>query len=157
MASTAFQIHTIDENNKHANTDYYVATSEVDPGGTIELALRTAQAGISDGLLAINELIPFSTTSFGSSGTGPYDSSTDKVVLEFSDASGNLHHYEVPAPLDTIFLSDGKTVDRTNSLFAASGTGLIDTFLANVKGTNGEALTAFIRGYRDRARKRKNP
>lgn len=151
--SVKFEIESIDGNSRHAKTVYYVADGETDPEGTAETALLDAQEGLTaTGITAVT-LLPFDASSLGTQTDGPYNRIADKAVFLFADENGTEHKYELPGPKEDIFLSDGKTIDSTNTDVIAFVAAVLDT----CKTTNGDDLTSFIRGYRDFARKRKNP
>jgi len=44
-----------------------------------------------------------------------YGSVEDKAKFTYVDAKGNIHRVEVPAPKESIFLTDGMTVDTSNA------------------------------------------
>ena len=60
----------------------------------------------------LNILVPATTT-------GPFGNVLTEVRFTCTDASGNQARITVPAPVDTLFLPDQRTIDMSNSLVAA--------------------------------------
>lgn len=75
----------------------------------------------------------------------PLGTAEDAIRLYMRGADGSNHHADFPAPIDTIFLDDGETVDLADSDVAA----LITLLETNCKTRNGLAVTV-TRGRRVR-------
>ena len=71
----------------------------------------------------------------------------DKGVVVIQTASGALHRFEVPAPVDGFFLPDGETMDG-----AGVGQDYGDVIIANAVTKDGVAFVSVVGGYRDRVR-----
>lgn len=71
-----------------------------------------------------------------------YATVNDFAVLTYETGAGTLVYITVPAPLSSIFLADGETVDAT--AIAALTTAVVGT----VTDASGNAVTAFVAGVR---------
>lgn len=78
--------------------------------------------------------------------TNAYLSVTQIAVLLFADDSGNLARLSLPAPIDSIFLSDGSTVDPSKI------TSLISACVGSLLTGSGTTVTQFRGGYLQGAR-----
>jgi hypothetical protein len=78
--------------------------------------------------------------------TDAYLSVTQIAVLLFSDDSGNLARLSLPAPLSSIFMADGSTVDPSTI------TSIISACIGNLLTGAGTEVTMFKGGYLQGAR-----
>jgi|SRR5438105_4476997 len=82
-------------------------------------------------------------------GTGTYQDIEDKAVISLADGFGKLHRYQVPAPLASLFLADGETVDSANAALAT----LLAVFAGgNIVDRGGTQVAQFVGGVRQRRR-----
>jgi class 3 adenylate cyclase len=71
-----------------------------------------------------------------------YRSVGDAAILTFQDGSGNLVDITLPAPLSSVFLADGVTVD--SSAIAL----IIGSVIGTVVTPAGGTVSAYVAGYR---------
>jgi hypothetical protein len=85
-----------------------------------------------------------------------YEDVQDKARMSFETADGSIHRYEIPAPLEVLFLPDGETVDKSQAAVAA----FLTNMLAGTQGVSSRAgnyLTIFLGGVRVRTRNPRRP
>lgn len=120
-------------------------------GGTAANALtradlvQTAITGITNAAAqSANGIFGFTgTVQYGTAAN--YQSVQQKARMVFEDVDGVFHRYEIPAPKDSIFLTDGVTVDPAAvSSYISAMTG--NTSGAGVSGKNGVLLSSFVGG-----------
>lgn len=75
----------------------------------------------------------------------------DKAIFTFQTSTGDIHRFQIPAPLASIFLADGETVDPTNTAVVA----FVSAVVANCVSQNGEAITFGAFGTRIRRKMRR--
>jgi len=75
-----------------------------------------------------------------------YQSVEDKAIMTFQTSTGDIHRFQVPAPLASIFLADGETVDPANTLVVAYNSAVN----ANVTDRHGSLLAFGANGTRIR-------
>ncbi len=80
--------------------------------------------------------------------TGSYQNKEDKAVFLFKSNKNNTVIYECPCPDATLFTSDAETIDALDAAVAAFITAVLN-FAADKAGN---AIIAFLRGYRKRAK-----
>lgn len=106
-------------------------------GASIQSALEAkSNAGVQNSVDATATITSPTTT------VAPFQTVSDVAVLVFVDGSGYETEVILPAPLSSIFLADGRTVDITQ----------IGAIIAAVVGTAetsaGGVVTSFLGGYR---------
>lgn len=132
-----------------ARNRFYVSS-----GGTTATQKAAAQA-VATAETAISNAAfqgangPFTNTAVpalfpGSPAT--YNTVEDKAKFVFEDAGGGRHNFEVPAPVDTIFLADAETVDPANT----DVVGFTSAVIANCTNQFGDAIAFFSGGIRVR-------
>lgn len=84
-----------------------------------------------------------------------YESVEDKASLTFRTASGAIHRYQIPAPIQDMFRDDGETVkspdgggDAQQILIQA----LVDAVVGDVCSRDGALIAAYVGGTRRRAK-----
>jgi|SRR5215472_8111117 len=77
-----------------------------------------------------------------------FGSVEDKARFTFQTAKGANHRFEIPGPLSTIFLADGKTVDKTNTAVVAYTSAVV----ANCVDTDGNLIAFGGNGIRIKRR-----
>jgi hypothetical protein len=80
-----------------------------------------------------------------------YETVEDKAVFTFQTAAGGIHRFQVPAPLEAIFLADGETVDPANTAVVA----FVAAVIANATNRNGNAIAFGANGVRKRVKLRR--
>lgn len=130
-------------------TTYFVGGASVGAEATAAQAVATAAAGISNcHLQQANGPYVFTPTEAVYGTAADYADVEDKAQFTFQDSVGNFHRFTVPAPLAAIFLSDGKTVDPSNTGVVAYTSAVI----ANCLNRNGSAIGFGGNGTRKRVR-----
>jgi hypothetical protein len=168
MATGAAQSYTFyDAKQQSARVSIYVNRA-----GTIAqqeadgVEFGVAMAGLSNTSLDLSGSVrakgPYTSTptpvSPGTAAT--YQDVADKAMFFFTDAQGQLHRYQIPCPLASIFLADAETVDFTNAAvkqFVADFThttfgGTAPIASNAVVSRNGAVLTAAVGGQRRRGK-----
>lgn len=108
----------------------------------------TASAAIQTALLAKSNAIVASysegtlTVTGASPATGIFQSVRDAAILSFLCADGTIAKLTLPAPLQSIFLSDEETVDSTQIA------GIITACLSHLTSASGSLASSFIGGIR---------
>jgi len=124
----------------------------IDAGGRTAAHLLTTSAGAAAVLTqvaAVSNAVPQQqwegplTVPGGAAVAASFPDVSDVAWLTFTKASGELVKVAIPAPLASIFLADGETVDPTQ--VAA----LITAVIANVVDASGNAVTAYVSGLRN--------
>lgn len=94
---------------------------------------------------------PPAANSYGAD--APYESIEDKALLTFQTATGALHRYQIPAPLEDLFEADGETVKTPDDGGDAQQV-LLDTFVTAMVGVaasrDGVLISSYIGGIRIR-------
>jgi hypothetical protein len=132
--------------------------------GVIQAASGTAMITAADALanawVGMSNAVEVSRSGLDSGQVNPnsYGSNSEyadigqKARLIFADTSGQLHSMSVPAPKAAVFLSDGVTVDKTQTNVAAIITlAAAGTILFGKQGLSGVYVNGF---FQDRRRKR---
>lgn len=152
MAFTVQQtLGWVDAKGQQCRTKHYMTGNSYTDQATTLGNLQSAISAISN---AANFSAPgvggFPTHS-GEYGTqATYGSVTDKAVMTFIDADGNIHRMTIPAPKAAIFLADGITVDTGNSDVSTYVTLITNDAAANhfVSTRGGKGFTSFAGGLR---------
>jgi len=111
-------------------------------------ALATALTNISDaGLVAITFQKPSIHTP--AAGSGPYKSCSDRAVFNLRSSANTAGTLNVVAPKSSIFLSDNKTVDMSNSLVVA----LVTAVTGVLGDSHGNPWVTVKQGFREKVRK----
>lgn len=92
----------------------------------------------------------FEESSPGAPTTGVYMNVEDKAFFIFSTNAATEVVIEVPSPVAGIFKADAETIDETDALIIA----FVTKVLAFAADKAGNAIIAFIRGYRARKKQR---
>lgn len=123
-----------------------------DPGPIDPAAWAAAVATVGNALAAASDAgikrtvgSFVTTTPTGAATDGAYSDIEDKALLQFKDQNGKIHTMQVPAPEDTLFLTDEETVDNNDALVAA----IIAAVQALVALAG--ATWNYYKGYRKRA------
>jgi len=128
---------------------YFVGGASVAAEATAAAAIANAEAAISNCHLQIaNGPYTFTPTEAVYGAATDYRDVEDKAVFTFQDSVGNFHRYAVPAPLETIFLADGKTVNPADTGVVA----FVSAFIANAQLRGGGAIGFGGNGIRKRVR-----
>lgn len=94
-------------------------TGDADAVQVFAVSLRNAISALTNAALqsANGVLTEYGVAQYGSHSTGgAYEAIEEKAVMSFQDNSGQLHRWQIPAPLIALFLADKVTIDPTNSL-----------------------------------------
>jgi len=130
----------------------------VDSGGTA-ITQHAAAAAVITAMEALSNAIvqaykgpatnPSIAVVYGANAT--FASIEDKAIFTFLTADGSTHRYQIPAPLEAIFLADGETVDPSNTAVTAFTSAVV----ANTVGRTGTAITFGAFGTRIRRKMRR--
>lgn len=102
-------------------------------------SIRTQLLAVSNATIVESSegtIVNYSTTPV----VGTYPTVRTTAVLQFTDSVGSIGRLLIPAPLSSIFLSDGVTVDP------AAITSLISACIGNLKAGNTNPVTNFLGG-----------
>jgi hypothetical protein len=120
-----------------------VAAAAIDPSGGAIAALRAAMVAVMKAVSPRAE----------SGGTAPGDSTAavasdygtveDRLVATFAGDDGSTTLFEIPGPIDGIFVTDGLTLDPTNTAVAAWITYVQSNFVSQYGGA-----LSFVKGKR---------
>ena len=147
MAGVLTTVGFRDSRGKIARVRFFVAAGTPANESTQAGAVVTALAGLSNAQQATSHGAFNQSPSaviYGARST--YENAEDKLVITYQSAVGSIHRLQVPAPLSTVFLADGMTMDPTNVLVTALGTATIGI----ITDANGNALTTLVAGVRVR-------
>lgn len=133
-------------------------TFYVSPSGTLTTQNAAAVAVIT-ALDALTNAHRYSATGPATEAAQPvvygtnssYASVEDKAIFTFTTATGAIHRFQIPAPLASIFLADGETIDSANTLVTAFNSAVV----ANVVSRDSDAVTFGANGTRIRRKARK--
>jgi hypothetical protein len=120
-----------------------VAAAAVDPGGGAIAALQAAIQAITKALSPRAESGGVADGDDEEATASDYGTVEDRLVATFSGDDGSTTTFEIPGPIDGIFVTDGVTLDPANSTVAAWITYVQDNF----KSQYGGALS-FVKGKR---------
>lgn len=144
-ASNKLVISWRDVAGKLCTTAILIAAATIDPSGAAVSTLVTAMSALSKAASYARTLSFYGSVS-DTAAQADYGDNEDKAELIFSDEDGGIHKFLIPAPLATLFTSDLKTVDATDTL--------VSDFVGFVTGTMttraGRAITTFRSGKRVR-------
>lgn len=145
MAATIAQVvYTARDNRGRTRTlKTYVAytTGATDTLETVAGGLLPLIQACSNAAWKLNIGTP-STLAYGA--TAQFDSVVDKAMMVFQDTNGNLHRYNIVAPLLSIFKTDQVTVDPANVNVSAFTAYMI----ANARSRDQVLLGTFVGGVR---------
>lgn len=80
-----------------------------------------------------------------------YETVEDKAQLTFQTATGAIHRYMIPAPIEDMFLADGETVKSPDAGGDAQQVllqDLVDAFVGDVASRDGVTINSYIGGIR---------
>lgn len=147
-----FKMHFKDDVGRPASMQVHVASSETDPAAGGCATIASAAAAISDDALVSQELIITGINGApGSPSDGPYARGADKILMVFGTADGVPLNLQIGAPNEATLAAGNVYVDPSAGSVAA----LITALKLHATGPDGEAITAFQRGYRRRPPRRK--
>jgi hypothetical protein len=142
-----------DAKGNTGRVSFFVASS-----GTA-LTQQTAAAAVIDAMFPLSNAIvqaaigPSTSTrvevTYGTNSV--YASIEDKAIFTFQTATGDIHRFQVPAPVSGIFLADGETVDPANTLVVA----FVSAVIADAVSQSGQALAFGAFGTRIRRKMRR--
>lgn len=147
MAGISTTLSFRDRIGRIGRVRYFVAQGTPANEFTQAGAIATAIESLTSGQLAAAHgayNIPPAAVIYGGGGT--FETVEDKAVLTFQTAAGSIHRLSVPAPLSTIFLGDGQSVDPTNAAVVA----LVGAMLGIASDAAGNPLTTYVSGTRTR-------
>lgn len=105
-----------DAKGNTARTKFYVNGTTLTADDTAARAVFNAMTPISNAhLQAAVGAATISPTEVIYGTNADFPSIEDKAVFTFQTAAGAIHRLSVPAPISSIFLADGETVDQTNT------------------------------------------
>lgn len=147
--SNALTINWYDVGGVAAKMTILVAASVLDPSGAAAATITAAIAAVSKAVSVARTLSFYASVS-DTAAQASYGDNEDKAALKFKDEDGQYHVYEIPAPLSSIFLADGKTIDSANSAVLD----LISVVTGTCVTKAGRAITSFVGGKRVRKDKK---
>lgn len=101
------------------------------------------QSAVGPSLVVQQEVV------YGTNAT--FASVEDKAVFTFQTATGDLHRFQIPAPISSIFLADGETVDPANTAVVT----FVSAVIANCLSRNNQVLGFGAFGVRQRRKIRR--
>lgn len=134
-----------DNLGKVARMGILVAAAVIDPTGGAVGTFRAAIAAITK-CLNYQASLTFYAAYADTAVAGSFTDNEDKAQMVFTDAAGEAHAFKIPAPLESLFLSDKSTIDAAAGPVAS----YVTWMLANAKTKNGLALVSFRGGRRIR-------
>lgn len=154
MANGLVQTYTWRDARGHTSvTKLYVENDSVPANErTRGLTLGTDLQGLSNAFIERTHgpyTSPAGPVAYGTQ--ADFGSIEDKAVLTFEDTGGGLHRIKIPAPLASIFLADGETVDNSNTAVAL----FITDMIALARTRDGVAFIAMPAGIRTRVKTRR--
>lgn len=120
-----------------------VLAAAIDPSGGAVAAIRTAAVAIMKAISPRAETGGSTAQTDGAPDPSDYGTVEDRLVATFAGDDGSTTVFEVPGPIDGIFVTDGVTLDPTNTTVASWISYVEATFLSEYGG----ALT-FVKGRR---------
>jgi len=140
-------LHWIDFNGKHSTTEFWIASSEVDPESGAALALSAACQAVSNSFLFNVEIKIYAVeTTPGTPATGPYDRSADKLACVFRGSDGSPVTIQIGGPLQTVIASN-----RINGKPGAGDfTDFVEAFKNGALTAEGRTIVSLARSYRRR-------
>src|SRR5215469_8761456 len=94
------------------------------------------QSAVGPSLVVQQEVV------YGTNAT--FASVEDKAVFTFQTATGDIHRTQIPAPVSSIFLADGETVDPANTAVVT----YVAAVIANCLSRNNQAIAFGANGIR---------
>lgn len=141
-----------DDKGQTSSMRFYIvnatAAGALAAGTALVSALNALTNGANDGARGAYTSPP-TVHSYGANAN--FESCEDKAQLTFQTATGAIHRYMIPAPLESIFLADGETVktpdaggDAQQILLAA----LVAAVVGDVASRDGVLIASYIGGIR---------
>lgn len=148
-------INLVDAKGFYAHLRYFVSIDSQNDGSTLNSAVYSALTPLTNCSLNGGMGVGLPPQVPGILGTqADFGSVEDKAVMVFIDAVGQIHRYQVPAPVSSIFLADGMTVDSANVNVLAFADVMINSgahaYFVSSRGQN--SLNTFVGGIRIRRR-----
>lgn len=145
-------LHFVDRNGKHATSQYWIDSGEVDPlsGGAADLAAKAAALSLS-ALVAIEIKRTAKESAPATPDTGPYQRPADKAKYVFAGADGSPVIIEIGAPTAGQFGASAITIDPT----VTAVSDFVTVMKSSAKTAQGAAITGLTSGYRRRPSRRK--
>lgn len=116
---------------------------------TIAVQLSNSQAVLADVAALTNASVVLNQNTGAAApvagASADYENVEDKAVFVFQTAAGAIHRYQIPAPLASIFLADGETIDFTNGAVAAFVARMVN---GNTVSRDGDPIASAVGGTR---------
>jgi len=141
-----------DDKGQTATMRFYIVNATpagaLAAGSALVNALDDLTNGANDGARGAYTSSP-TVHSYGANAN--FESVEDKAMLTFQTATGAIHRYMIPCPIEAMFMADGETVKTPDSGGDAQQVlldTLVNAIVGDVASRDGVLIASFIGGIR---------